>query len=149
MYSSACIEQKFCSFCTADQSCGLESELPGSCNATACSGINCAYVCKKPCSDKENLYPCSENIVGQLLLMVFYGAILMCGAKLISDGSELMLELFPAYGTVIGALLLPILGAVPDAAIILVSGLGDPKQAQAQVSVGLGTLAGSTVMLLT
>jgi Ca2+/Na+ antiporter len=72
------------------------------------------------------------------------------GAKVISDGSETMLELFPAWGTVIGALLLPILGAVPDAAIILVSGaLGTLESAKINVAVGVGTLAGSTIMLLT
>ena len=73
----------------------------------------------------------------------------VAGAKLISDGSELLLELFPAWGTVIGALLLPILGAVPDSAIILVSGLGDISLAQSNIAVGVGTLAGSTIMLLT
>ena len=42
------------------------------------------------------------------------------------------------------------MGAVPDAAVIVASGLGsDRDQVQNEVSVGLGTLAGSTVMLLT
>lgn len=50
----------------------------------------------------------------------------------------------------IGGLVLPILGALPDAAIIAMSGLGGTVQeAQEQVAVGMGTLAGSTVMLLT
>jgi len=81
-------------------------------------------------------------------LIAFYGIVLGFGAKILSDGSEEMLELFPKWGTVIGALLLPILGAVPDAAIIIASGaLGsDP---QGQLAVGVGTLAGSTIMLLT
>jgi hypothetical protein len=144
VYSTACVSTPGCAFCTGSNACFSDTNVTAdrACTSTLCAGLNCAYVCKKPCSDKDNLYPCSENIVGQLLLMLFYGVILMCGAKLISDGSELMLELFPAFGTVIGALLLPILGAVPDAAIILVSGLGDPAQAQAQVAVGVGTLAG-------
>ena len=43
--------------------------------------------------------------------------------------------------------MIPILGAVPDGAIVLVSGLG--SDAQCQLSVGVGTLAGSTIMLLT
>ena len=46
-----------------------------------------------------------------------------------------------------GGLIIPFLGAVPDGAIVLVSGLG--SNAQCQVSVGAGTLAGSTIMLLT
>lgn len=50
----------------------------------------------------------------------------------------------------IGGLVLPILGALPDAAIIAMSGLGGSvAEAQEQVAVGMGTLAGSTVMLLT
>ena len=36
---------------------------------------------------------------------------------------------------------------MPDGAIVLVSGLG--ADAQCKVSVGVGTLAGSTIMLLT
>ena len=46
-----------------------------------------------------------------------------------------------------GTLVLPILGAVPDGAMVLFSGLG--KNAQSQLSVGMGALAGSTIMLLT
>jgi len=83
-------------------------------------------------------------------LLAFYGVILSFGAKTISDGSELLLELFPKWGTVVGALLLPVLGAVPDSAIIIMSGaFGTVEEAQEQVSVGVGTLAGSTIMLLT
>lgn len=84
-----------------------------------------------------------------LLSMAIYGVILAFGAKTISDGSELLLDLFPSAGTVIGALLLPVLGAVPDAAIVVASGLGSIEEAQEQLNVGVGTLAGSTIMLLT
>jgi Ca2+/Na+ antiporter len=108
------------------------------------------YICQEPCSSKDDTYPCSENWIGQVLLMLFYGAILCGGAKIISDGSETVLELFPAWGTVIGALLLPVLGAFPDAFIILVSGaFGTVREAKENVGVGVGTLAGSTIMLLT
>ena len=44
-------------------------------------------------------------------------------------------------------MVLPVLGAVPDGAIILFSGMG--PDAQQQLSVGVGALAGSTVMLMT
>jgi Ca2+/Na+ antiporter len=47
----------------------------------------------------------------------------------------------------VGSVVLPILGAVPDGVMVLFSGLG--PDAQSQVSVGVGALAGSTVMLLT
>lgn len=83
----------------------------------------------------------------QLFLLVCYGYILFVASKTISDGSEMLLSL---YGPgIIGGLVIPILGAVPDAAIILVSGLGNKAEVQQQISVGVGTLAGSTIMLLT
>lgn len=43
--------------------------------------------------------------------------------------------------------MLPVLGAVPDGAIVLFSGMG--PDAAKQLSVGVGALAGSTIMLLT
>lgn len=51
----------------------------------------------------------------------------------------------------LGGLLLPILGGLPDAIMILVSGMSADtnSEAQQQVAVGMGTLAGSTIMLLT
>ncbi|EKX52502.1 hypothetical protein GUITHDRAFT_159252 [Guillardia theta CCMP2712] len=76
-----------------------------------------------------------------------YGALLLKGANLISDGSELLLEVLDPG--LIGGLLLPVLGALPDSAMIVMSGLGGTReQAKEQVSVGIGTLAGSTIMLL-
>lgn len=48
---------------------------------------------------------------------------------------------------IVGSVVLPVLGAVPDGAIVLFSGMG--PDAQQQVSVGVGALAGSTIMLLT
>jgi hypothetical protein len=64
-------------------------------------------------------------------------------------GAEGILDLWPQFGSVIGALLLPVLGALPDTAMIIVSGaLGPVSEAQVQLGVGMGTLAGSTIMLL-
>lgn len=64
---------------------------------------------------------------------------------MISNGSELLL-LTPHSG-IIGSVILPVLGAIPDGMIILFSGIG--KDAKSQVNVGVGALAGSTIMLLT
>lgn len=50
-----------------------------------------------------------------IIMILIYGAILLAAAKMIGDGSEELLELFPSYGTVIGALLLPILGTPKNA----------------------------------
>ena len=74
-----------------------------------------------------------------------YGFILFKASKCIADGSELLtLVMNPGL---IGGLVLPVMGAVPDGAIVLFSGLG--PNAQEQLAVGVGTLAGSTIMLLT
>ncbi|KAK1285299.1 hypothetical protein QJS10_CPB20g01955 [Acorus calamus] len=67
-------------------------------------------------------------------------------ATYLSTGSELLLEILGPG--IVGGLFLPILGALPDALLILVSGLsGSPETAQKQVLIGMGLLAGSTVML--
>ncbi|GLU15437.1 hypothetical protein SLE2022_319270 [Rubroshorea leprosula] len=66
----------------------------------------------------------------------------------LSNGSELLLEILGPG--IIGGLFLPILRSLPDALTILVSGLsGTTEMAQSRVSVGMGLLAGSTVLLLT
>ena len=70
----------------------------------------------------------------------------MYASNLISDGSELLL-LVPSMAGLVGSVVLPILGAVPDGAIVLFSGLG-PNAAE-ELAVGIGALAGSTIMLLT
>ena len=79
-------------------------------------------------------------------LLLVYGYAIMFGARMISDGSELLL-LVPSLAGVVGSIILPVLGAVPDGCIVLFSGLG--PDAQNQLDVGVGALAGSTIMLLT
>lgn len=81
-----------------------------------------------------------------LLLLAVYGGILYKASCLIADGSELLL-LVPSLRHIVGSVVLPVLGAVPDGAIVLFSALG--PNAQEQLSVGVGALAGSTSMLLT
>jgi len=96
--------------------------------------------------ERGGMFPCSATITGNLILMLFYGALLGVAAKLISDGAEMLLDLkVPA--SLVGGVILPLLGAVPDSAIIVASGMGE--DAQEKLAVGMGTLAGSTVMLLT
>ena len=100
-----------------------------------------------PPARRYGIFPCSESLFGSIILMGMYGNLLLVGANLIGDGSELLLEIMDPG--LIGGLVLPILGALPDAAMIVVSGMGGTVQAaQEQVAVGVGTLAGSTVMLL-
>jgi hypothetical protein len=55
--------------------------------------------------------------------------------------------IFLLFSGIVGSIVLPVLGAVPDAAIVIYSGLG--SDAQSQMEVGIGALAGSTILLLT
>lgn len=94
------------------------------------------------------LLPCSDSVGGNVFLGLAYGYLLLTAAQVISEGSELLLELLGPG--VVGGLVLPALGAAPDTLIILASGLrGTPEQAQDEVAVGLGVLVGSTVLLVT
>ncbi|XP_010277718.1 PREDICTED: uncharacterized protein LOC104612097 isoform X2 [Nelumbo nucifera] len=100
------------------------------------------------CEQTYGFLPCTTNVVGNLFLIIVYGFLMFHGARYLSDGSELLLSVLGPG--IIGGLFLPILGALPDAMLILVSGLsGSRETAQSQVLVGMGLLAGSTVMLLT
>ncbi|XP_027127454.1 sodium/calcium exchanger NCL [Coffea arabica] len=103
---------------------------------------------EETCEQTYGFMPCTTTILGNLFLIVVYGYLMFLAATFLSSGSELLLEILGPG--LIGGLFLPILGALPDAMLILVSGLsGSAETAQSQVSVGIGLLAGSTVMLLT
>jgi Ca2+/Na+ antiporter len=92
--------------------------------------------------------PSEVGTTGLLWLFVSYGYVLYYASNLISEGSDLLM-LVPSMAGLVGGVVLPLLGAVPDGAIMLFSGLGDIQQAQETLSVGVGALAGSTIMLLT
>ena len=92
--------------------------------------------------------PSNEHLTfSQVVFLGFiYLRILFEASNLISDGSELLV-LVPSLSKIVGSIILPIVGVVPDGIMILLSGLGE--NAQTEVAVGMGALAGSTVMLLT
>jgi len=96
--------------------------------------------------DPEQLPNNFGGFVQLLFLMMCYAYFLSTGSHFISDGSELLL-LVPSIAGLIGSVVLPVLGAVPDGAIVLFSGMG--PDAQEQLNIGVGALAGSTVVLLT
>ncbi|XP_062168650.1 sodium/calcium exchanger NCL-like [Alnus glutinosa] len=100
------------------------------------------------CDQTYGFLPCTTSVIGNLFLILVYGYLMFLAATYLSNGSELLLEILGPG--IVGGLFLPILGALPDAMLILVSGLsGTTATAQSQVAVGMGLLAGSTVMLLT
>lgn len=86
---------------------------------------------------------CSNVQLAQLFAA--YAYLIYVGCNMISEGAELLM--LTPYSKLVGSCILPILGAVPDGAIVLFSGLG--PDAQASLDVGVGALAGSTAMLLT
>ncbi|KAL7452391.1 hypothetical protein ACHAWC_007746 [Mediolabrus comicus] len=92
--------------------------------------------------------PSEVGTTGLAWLLFSYGYILCYASNLISEGSDLLL-LIPSLAGLVGGVVLPFLGAVPDGTIMLFSGLGDVEKAQETLSIGVGALAGSTIMLLT
>lgn len=105
---------------------------------------------EKACRETYGFLPCSESVGGSIFLMLAYGAVLMFAATCIGDGGEAMLDLEIMPPAIIGGILLPVLGAVPDAVIVAVSGLARATKVEVErkIAVGIGTLAGSTIMLL-
>ena len=69
------------------------------------------------CVQTYNFLPCTTTALGNLFLIVVYGGLMFMAAKSISTGSELLLEILGPG--IIGGLFLPILGALPDAMLIL------------------------------
>ncbi|XP_057963600.1 sodium/calcium exchanger NCL [Malania oleifera] len=107
-----------------------------------------AMTSSETCELTYGFMPCTTTVLGNIFLIVVYGYLMYLAATFLSSGSELLLVILGPG--IIGGLFLPVLGALPDALLILVSGLSGSKEtAQSQVSVGMGLLAGSTVMLLT
>lgn len=87
--------------------------------------------------------------VPQLIFtFLIYGAILYFAAGTLSEGAELLLHI-PSLSGIVGSVVLPVLGGVPDGMMVLFSGIGPTLKAQNQLDVGMGALSGSTIMLLT
>ena len=69
------------------------------------------------CDQTYGFMPCTTTTVGNLFLILVYGYLMFLAATYLSSGSELLLELLGPG--LVGGLLLPILGALPDAMLIL------------------------------
>lgn len=69
------------------------SYVNGSCPSGWCTGSKgCDCGSSGESIECPNFWPCSDSVIGLLILMAFYGLVLAGGAKLISEGSELLLE---------------------------------------------------------
>uniref|UniRef100_A0A0D9UY83 EF-hand domain-containing protein n=1 Tax=Leersia perrieri TaxID=77586 RepID=A0A0D9UY83_9ORYZ len=117
-------------------------------STSAAASATPAPAAEEKCEQSYGFLPCTTTVLGNLFLVLAYGFLMYKAATYLSAGSELLLEIMGPG--LVGGLLLPILGALPDALLVLVSGLsGSRETAQSQVLIGMGLLAGSTVFLLT
>ncbi|KAL2475269.1 sodium/calcium exchanger family protein/calcium-binding EF hand family protein [Abeliophyllum distichum] len=101
------------------------------------------------CEPVYGILPCSSNIWGLLFLIVIYELLLSVGERYVANGSEQLYELI-GPGGIFGASLFQFLGTIPQIIIVLVSAIsGTTEAAQQRATLGMGMVAGSTVMLLT
>lgn len=69
------------------------------------------------CEQTYGFLPCTTTVLGNLFLILVYGYLMYLSATYLSNGSELLLEILGPG--IVGGLFLPILGALPDAMLIL------------------------------
>jgi hypothetical protein len=72
---------------------------------------------EESCEQTYGFLPCTTTAFGNLFLIVAYGFLMFKAATFLSSGSELLLEILGPG--IVGGLFLPILGALPDAMLIL------------------------------
>lgn len=75
------------------------------------------YAADEACEQTYGFMPCTTSGIGSLFLILVYGYLMFLAATYLSAGSELLLELLGPG--IVGGLFLPILGALPDALLIL------------------------------
>lgn len=92
--------------------------------------------------------PTELPIMQLAFLTTVYSFVLFYASNLISDGSELLVFI-PRLQGIVGSVVLPVLGAIPDSMMVFFSLQGSQEEVAREVGVGVGTLAGSTIMLLT
>lgn len=69
------------------------------------------------CEETYGFMPCTSTWLGNLFLIIVYGYLMYLAATFLSNGSELLLEIMGPG--IVGGLFLPMLGALPDAMLIL------------------------------
>lgn len=72
---------------------------------------------EEACEQTYGFMPCTSTGMGNLFLILVYGYLMFTAATYLSAGSELLLEILGPG--IVGGLFLPILGALPDAMLIL------------------------------
>lgn len=69
------------------------------------------------CTETYGFLPCTTTVLGNVFLILVYSYLMFLGAKLLSNGSEILLEILGPG--IIGGFFLPVLSSLPDATIIL------------------------------
>ncbi|XP_042499816.1 sodium/calcium exchanger NCL2-like [Macadamia integrifolia] len=102
----------------------------------------------QPCERLFSFLPCTDTVETGLFLVALYGYMLFIGESHVTSGRE---SLYMIIGNGwYGSSLFHIFGVLPEATVILFSGLFKSKEeAQERVFTGVGLLAGSTITLLT
>ncbi|KAL2466793.1 sodium/calcium exchanger family protein/calcium-binding EF hand family protein [Abeliophyllum distichum] len=100
------------------------------------------------CVQMYGFLPCSKNIPGHLFLILVYEYLLFHGESYVASGGE---RIFKILGPgIFGACAFQVIGSLPEALILLASGLLSSKDvAEECVLTGVGLVAGSTILLLT
>ncbi|PIN16027.1 Calmodulin and related proteins (EF-Hand superfamily) [Handroanthus impetiginosus] len=103
---------------------------------------------KETCEQMYGFLPCSKSVPGHLFLILVYEYLLFHGESYLASGGE---RIFKILGPgVFGASAFQVIGSLPEALILLASGLwSNEETAQECVLTGVGLLAGSTILLLT
>ncbi|EYU43357.1 hypothetical protein MIMGU_mgv1a003865mg [Erythranthe guttata] len=100
------------------------------------------------CDPIYGFLPCSTNLWGLLFLIVVYEILLSIGGQYVVNGSTLFFQI--TGPGVFGGSLFQLLGTIPQVVMVLVSALsGTIAAAQQRATLGMGLVAGTTVMLLT
>lgn len=75
------------------------------------------YMAEESCEQTYGFMPCTTTALGNVFLIIVYGYLMFLAATYLSAGSELLLQILGPG--IVGGLFLPILGALPDAMLIL------------------------------
>ncbi|KAL0443577.1 UNVERIFIED_CONTAM: Sodium/calcium exchanger NCL1 [Sesamum latifolium] len=103
---------------------------------------------EETCEQMYGFLPCSKTIPGHLFLILVYEYLLFHAESYVASGGE---RIFKILGPgVFGASAFQVIGSLPEALILLASGLSSSDEiAQECVLTGVGLLAGSSILLLT
>ncbi|KAG6392017.1 hypothetical protein SASPL_146219 [Salvia splendens] len=100
------------------------------------------------CEPTYGFLPCSSNVWGLLFLVIVFEIVLTLAGRYVGMGSDMF---FRTIGPgIIGGSVFQFLGTIPQIIMILATVLSGSKEAaQQRATLGMGLVAGSTVMTLT